>query len=49
VSDEFKLPSFKPVEITNEKPETIADAFVELDRNLDWMFKSLNEALKSEG
>jgi hypothetical protein len=47
MSDEYNLPRFKPVEITNEKPETIADAFVELNRNLDWMFKSLNEAIKN--
>jgi len=46
VKDEFKLPRFKPVEITNEKPETIADAFVELNRNLDWVFKSYNEVIK---
>jgi len=42
---QLKFPRFKPVEITNEKPQTIADAFVELNRNLDWMFKSLNESI----
>jgi hypothetical protein len=47
VKDEYALPKYKSVKLTNEKPETIADAFVELNRNLDWVFKSLNEAIKN--
>jgi len=42
---QINFPRFKPVEIHKEDTQTIADAFVELNRNLDWMFKSLNEAI----
>lgn len=45
MSDDYNLPRFKPVDITKEDNETMADAFRELNRNLDWMFKSLNEAI----
>jgi len=39
------LPRFKPVELINSKENNLADGMRELNRNLDWMFKSLTEAI----
>jgi hypothetical protein len=42
---ELKLPRFKPVELINSKEQNLADGLRELNRNLDWMFRSLTKAI----
>jgi hypothetical protein len=42
---ELILPKFKPVELITRNEAGIADGMRELNRNLDWMFKSLTKAI----
>ena len=39
------LPNFKPVELKNTSEAGIADGLRELNRQLDWTFKSLTKAI----
>jgi hypothetical protein len=45
VYPELILPNFKPVELMNTSESGIADGMRELNRQLDWTFKSLTKAI----
>lgn len=42
---ELILPRFKPVELISSNEQHLADGLRELNRNLDWTFRSLTKAI----